>query len=296
MKQVLPPSVWPARTWLFLLVSGCLIAPLSLFVHDFMLEALKVPYPTTVGLPISVKFLDQLIRLFALATICRLSGPHLQGLSRTSAACVAGLLIIMLNEVFRVFIIESAILGNWLYAAFDIAPRALSWLVCSCAVAWIALGDQKGRNVAVAILLIAGLGMFVIHPTLDALCASLKSGLPGPTPLYTDPYPFKINLVVYATFIEPTIAAFVMVSMCWTALGDSRLRRILVFTALLLLVRGRFIGLFVESFWVKRPLPLAFLAESQFFLETLVLGLLVALAWSYAHRNTMKIGVTGFVQ
>ena len=198
----------------------------------------------------------------------------------------------MLNEAFRVFIIESAILGNWLYAAFDIAPRALSSLVCSCAVAWIALGNQKGRNVAVAVLLIAGLEVFVIHPGLDALCTSFKSSLPEPMPLYTDPYPFKINLVVYATFIEPTIAAFVMVSMCWTALGESRLRWILAFTALLLLVRGRFIGLFVESFWVKQSLPVAFLAESQFFLETLVLGLLVALAWSYAPRNAMKIGVT----
>jgi hypothetical protein len=202
----------------------------------------------------------------------------------------------MLNEAFRVFIIESAILGDWLYAAFDIAPRVLSSLVCSFAVAWIALGVQKGRNVAVAVLLIAGLEVFVIHPALDALCASFKSSLPESMPLYTDPYPFKINLVVYATFIEPTIAAFVMASVCWTALGDSRLCRILAFTALLLLVRGRFIGLFVESFWVKQPLPVAFLAEGQFFLETMVLGLLVALAWSYAQRNTTKIGVTGFVQ
>ena len=283
-------SAWNTRTWLFLLVSGGLIAPLSLFVHDFMLEALKVPYPTTVGLPNSVKCLNDIVRLVALAAICRLSRPQLQGLSRTPAAFSVGLLLIMLNETLRVFVIESAIVGNWFYSLVDIAPRALSWLACGSAVAWLGLGDQKRRNVAFAIIVIAALEVFAIHPALDALCASLKNSLSAPTPLYTDPYPFKINILIYATFVEPTIAAFMILSFCWPALGDSLLRRISVFTTLLLLVRGRFIGLFVESFWVKQPLPTALLAESQFFLETLALGLLVALSWSYAARIQFQVG------
>ena len=279
-----PLPAWGAKTWLFLLASVCVIAPLSLFVHDYMLEALKVPYPKTPGLPGSIKFLDELVRLFALVLLCRLSRPQLQGLSRIQAAFVAGLLLVMLSETFRVFVIESAILGNWVYAALDIAPRALSLLAGGCTVAWIELGDYKRRNVAIAVLLIAALEVFALHPALDALGTTLKTGLSEPTPLYTDPYPFEMNLVIYATFVEPTIAAFVIVSGVWSALGDRTPRRILVFAALLLLVRGRFFALFVESFWVRQPLPTAFLAESQFFLETLVLGLLVALAWSCAAR------------
>jgi hypothetical protein len=289
-KEVHLQSAWGTRAWLFLLVSAGLIAPLSLFVHDFMLETLKVPYPTTVGLPMSVRFLDELVRLCALAAICRLARPQLQGLSRTSAALSVGLLLIMLNEAFRVFVIESAIVGNWSYSALDNAPRALSWFIGSSAIAWIGLGDHKRRNVALAIILIAALVVFAIHPALDALCAALKNSLSEPRPLYADPYPFKINVLIYATFIEPTIATFVMVSFCWPALGGSPLRRTLAFTALLLLVRGRVIGLFVESFWVKQPLPTAFLAQSQFFFETLTLGLLVALAWNYAWRIQRKVG------
>jgi len=196
----------------------------------------------------------------------------------------------MLNETLRVLLIESAIVGNWLYWVFDIAPRALSWLACGGAVAWFGLGDQKPRNVALAIIVLAALEVFVIHPALDSICVSLKSNLAAPTPLYTDPYPFKINVLIYGTFIEPTIAAFVIISFCWPALGDSPLRRISAFTALLLLVRGRFIGLLVESFWVKQPLPTAFLAESQFFLETLTLGLLAGIAWSYAARIQYEVG------
>jgi hypothetical protein len=195
----------------------------------------------------------------------------------------------MLNETLRVLVIESTIVGSWLYSLLDIAPRALSSLVGGCAVAWIALGNQKRRNVVFATVLIAALVTFAIHPTLDSLCASLKGSLPEPMPRYADPYPFKINVLIYAAFIEPTIAAFVMISVCWPALGGSALRRILAFTALLLLVRGRIVGLFVESFWVKQPLPRAFLAESQFFLETLALGLLVALAWAYAARIQCRV-------
>jgi hypothetical protein len=271
-------------TLFFLLISGCLIAPISLFVHDFMLETLKVPYPTTVGLPNSVRFLNDLVRLFAFGAICRLSRPKLEGVPRTTAAFAAGLLVIMLNEVFRVFLIEGAIVGNWLYSLLDIAPRALSWLACGGAVAWFGLGDKKHRKVALAIIVLAALEVFAIHPALDSICASLKNSVSEPAPLYTDPYPFKINVLIYATFIEPTIAAFVIASFCWPALGDRPLRRILAFAVLLLLLRGRFIGLLVESFWVKQPLPTALLAESQFFLETLVLGLLVGIAWSYAAR------------
>jgi hypothetical protein len=284
IKNVPVPSAWGPKTWLFLLLSAVLIAPLSLFVHDFMLETLKVPYPTTIDLPMAVDVLDAVVRFFALAAMCLLARPRLQGLSRTSAALCVGLLLIMLNETVRVFLIESAIIGNGWYSALDNAPRAISWFAGGCAVAWMALGDQRRRNVALVLILIAVLMVLALHPALDALGTSLKHSLPEPSPLYTDPYPFNINVLIYTTFVEPTIAAFVLVSFCWPALRGRPLSRMLAFAALLLLVRGRVVGLFVESFWVKLPLPQAFLSESQFFLETLTLGLLVALAWHYAMR------------
>ena len=284
MIKAKPLSGWGPRTWLFLLVSVCAIAPLSLFVHDYMLETLKVPYPKTPGLPVSVEFFDELIRLSAVAFLCRLACPQLWDLTRLQAALLAGLLVIMLNETLRVFVIESAILGNATYAALDIAPRAVSLFAGGCAVAWVALGGYNRRNIAIAVILISALEVFALHPALDAAGSALTHILPEPRPLYSDPYPFKINLIIYVTFLEPTIAAFAIVSVCWPALGDGTLRRILTFAALLLFVRGRFFALFIESFWVRQKLPTAFLSESQFFLETLVLGVLVALGWSMARR------------
>lgn len=285
-----PRSEWSRGVWVVLFVSVCVIAPLALFVHDFMLESLKVPYPVTVRLPNSVKFLGDLVRLSSLALMCRLSLPLLRHFPRGLAALLIGLLVIMLNETFRVFAIESTIIGNPFYAAFDIAPRALSWLTCGAAVAWLSISDGKSRNVAIAVIVLAALEVFALRPALDAACAFLKNHLSAPTTLYTDPYPFKINALIYVTFVEPTIAAFAFVSFCWPALGNGTLRRIMAFAALLLLIRGRVTQFFVETFWVNQPLGIAFLAESQFLLETLVLGSLVALTWSYAMRIQSEVG------
>lgn len=282
MKQAQRRSAISARFWLFLLVAAILIAPLSLFVHDFMLEKLKVPYPKTVGLPIWITFLNDIVRFLGLAAICGFSRAQFKGAARFAGAFVAGLLLAMLDETLRVFMIESAIIGNWLYSILDIAPRALSSFAGGFATAWIAFSDLRRRNMALAVLLIAALVAFAIHPALDALCALLKSRLLEPAPLYSDPYPFKINVLIYITFIEPTVTAFVIAWLCWPALAAGLLMRICEFAALLLLVRGRFVELFVESFWVRQPFPGAFLAESQFFLETLTLGVLVGIAWSCA--------------
>lgn len=281
-----PHVTWGTKTWMLLLVSVCLIAPLSLFVHDFMLETLKVPYPTTVGLPATVKFLNQLVRVYSFAQMCRLARPQLQGLSRGWMACAAGLCLMMLNETLRVVAIETAIVGSGLYSILDVAPKGLLAFAGGFAGAWIGLSIQKRQNLALAAILAAALIAFALHPALDALCESLKNGLPEPTVLYTDPYPFKINILIYVTFIEPTIASFIIASFCWSFLAGNPLRRILTFTALLLLIRGRFVSLLVESFWVDQPLPTAFLAVGQFFLETLTLGLLTALMWSYVVRRS----------
>ena len=278
----------PTIRRLFIFIAVCVIAPASLFVHDYMLETLKVPYPKVVGLPGWVKFVNEVVRLFALASICRLSRPRLLGISRGMAAIAAGLLLVMLYETLRVFFIEGAILGSLLYSAYDRVSEALCLFAGGSAVAWIALGDLKRLEVAGLIVVIAAILVYLVHPGLDWLVEPLKNGIPGISELYTDPYPFKMNVLIYVTFLEPTIAAFVAVSFCWPALPGGLLRRTLTFAALLLLIRSRFVQLFIQSFWIELPRPVAFLAVGQFFLETLVLGVLTALAWNHADRSARR--------
>ncbi|RRA47680.1 hypothetical protein [Acidipila sp. EB88] len=277
-----------ASKWLFVILTVCLIAPTSLFVHDYMLETMKVPYPRYVGLPEWVKFINEVVRLFALTVVCRLSLPRLRSFSKVTAVIGSGLILMMLYETLRVWVIEGAITNSLVFSAYSRAPQAICLFLGGAAVAWTVLSGLKSKNAAGLIVMVAALLTFVIFPPLDHLFASLKNGMPFVKDLYSDPYPFKINVIIYISFVEPTIAAFAAAWLCWPALRGTLLRRALTFATLLLLVRGRFVQLLLQSFWVRLPHITAMYAVSQFFLETLVLAVLTALAWNSAERFEAK--------
>jgi hypothetical protein len=278
-----------ALKWIFVVVTACVIAPVSLFVHDYMLETMKVPYPRYVGLPDWVKFVNEVVRLFALAAFCRLSLQRLRGFSIATAVMGTGMILVMLYETVRVWVIEGAITNSLLFSAYSRAPQAICLFLGGAGVAWIVLSSLKSEYGAGLIVTLAALLAFLIFPPLDRLFASLKNGMPWITDLYSDPYPFRINVMIYFGFLEPTIAAFVAAYLCWPALKGTLLRRALTFATLLLLVRGRFVQLLLQSFWVRLPHLTAMYAVSQFFLETLVLAVLTALAWHHAERIEAKV-------
>ena len=267
--------------WLLLGLAIGVIAPASLFIHDYMLETMKVPYPRFVGVPDWVKFVNEVVRLFALAALCRLARPRLRGFSKVTAVLGAGLFMVMLYETIRVWLIEGAITGSLVFSAYSRGSLALCLFLGGAAVAWIMLSDLKREYTVGLIVGIAALLAFAIFPPLDRFFASLKDGMPWIKDHYSDPYPFKINVIIYVAFLEPTIAAFVAAWLCWPALQGGLLRRTLTFATLLLLVRSRFVQLLLQSYWIQLPHLTAMYAVSQFFLETFVLAALSALAWNY---------------
>jgi hypothetical protein len=86
--------------------------------------------------------------------------------------------------------------------------------------------------------------------------------------------------VIYGMLIEPTIAAFVLVSIVWPHLVGSTARRIASFVGLILPIRSRVVMESLFSFWVPKRLGAAYLSESQFFFESLVLALLSIATWA----------------
>lgn len=63
------PSQRRTLRWPLIVLAICVIAPASLFLHDYRLETLKVPYPNFVGIPNWVKFVNEVVRLFTLAAL-----------------------------------------------------------------------------------------------------------------------------------------------------------------------------------------------------------------------------------
>jgi len=263
-----------------LVFAACLIAPLSLLVHDFMLDGLKVPYPKEIHLPVWASLFGLFVRLAALAGIMRLAAPRQDAKSRALLAMGAGLTMLMLGETIRVINITSFILASWPYALLDAAPKAIVFFFEASIVAYAALRGTRWPGLLAIIVVVALAGSLVSAPWLTDQIGHWRGAHFGDvSEHYKVPYPPKIKAVIFSTFIEPTTAAFILAGLVWGKLRGGLMGKVALFTLLMLLVRGRVVSLLLFSFWVRQPLPVAFLSEGQFFLETAVLALLVGLAW-----------------
>jgi hypothetical protein len=268
--------------WGAIVLAACVIAPASLFVHDYMLTALNVPYPKEMGLPIWASVFGVAVRLAGLVALGGFALPILKRGPHWLVACAIGVIILMLNETLRVIIVETTIVGSWPYAIMDGAPKAIATFLEVSIVAWAFVRGTRWPLLMLIIALVAIVGVVFVSPWLNTHFGNWRAAFGDIRKRYSVPYPPKVMFVIYATFLEATIAAFVIAASCWERLSGGMLRRIATFTLLLLLVRGRVVSLLLFSFWVRQPLPMAFLAESQFFLETMTLGLLVGTTWGLA--------------
>jgi hypothetical protein len=130
--------------WAAIALAACVIAPAALFVHDYMLVWLKVPYPNVVGLPAWASVLGLAVRLSALAVIVRLALPVLPGPAPLLAAGAIGVVLVMLDETARQIIIERVILDGWPYAVLDTIPSQIGMFLAVAAVAYAAIRGLQG--------------------------------------------------------------------------------------------------------------------------------------------------------
>lgn len=280
--------------WIALAGSACVIAALSLGVHDMMLTRLGVPYPNVDAVPVWARFVDTAVRVAGLVWLCRIARPVLHRMSTPGGAALVGAMIVLLNENLRVLAVSTYLThgwlaSRWLFTLLDRLPSAGTAFFHGAAATVIARYYGWGRKtvLTVAVLLVTVIATFALQPSLRALASATERalGLTEPAELYALPYPAHVYAVIYSTFIEPTIAAFVLAALVWTNLTGSSARRVLIFVVLILLVRGRIVTELLFSFWVPLPLGLAFLSEGQFFLETFVLALLTGAAWASVERR-----------
>ena len=287
-----PPDRFTIDQIGFLAASLCVIAVVSLGVHDVMLTRLHVPYPHTPALLTWASYVDVVVRLTAFVWFARAADRPLHGMRTAAFAALGGLCLVMLNETFRVLIIEVFLTaggwskGGWLFTLVGKLPAALTWFCHGAAMAVAARRLHTNTARGATVLVVAALGLFALQPILAHAAAATQDALRefDLPQRYNMPFPLKIYIVIYVTFIESAIAAMAIAALAWPSLTGGVLRRMLAFTTLLLCVRGRVVSFLLFSFWVNQRLAVGFLSESQFFLETALLGLLSAAAWSRIAR------------
>ncbi len=253
-------------------------------------------------MPSWARYVGQTVRMSAIVLISRMGAWYLDERPSVAAAAIVGLTIVMLQETFRVLIVNIAIVDGlvgrrWLFMIIDALPNAAASFFNGAAGLLIAryLWVDRRRPtmiVTAAVLAAAAIGLFLLLPALkEAAGATERSlGVTQPPELYQIPFGLYMYSFIYPTFVEPTLATFFLAYLLLPALSGAAGRRLSIFVALLLLVRGRVIATGLYSFWIRQPKLLAFAAEGQFFVETFVMALLAGTAWMIATRETTPRG------
>lgn len=278
-----------ARNLVILAVGLVITAFLALGSHDLAIAHLGIPYPSDGDVPPWARFLGQVVRLGAMVYVCRLARWYLDKRSTVLAATIFGLLIVLLQETLRVIVVDNIVSDGWIdlrwvHLLMNRLPNALLSFYSGAIAVVIArkIGSDRHVRLLIAIAVASAIGYFGLLPALTAVSNLITAALQltEVPEVHTMPYGIYVYKYIYGMFIEPTISSFVLIYLLWPALNGSKPRRIAIFVFLMLLMRGRVIATGVFSFWIKDSWALAFAAEGQFFIETLILAALTGLTWA----------------
>ncbi len=278
-----------ARDLVILAVGLVITAFLALGSHDLAIAHLGIPYPSDGDVPPWARFLGQVVRLGAMVYVCRLARWYLDKRSTVLAATIFGLLIVLLQETLRVIVVDNIVSDGWIdlrwvHLLMNRLPNALLSFYSGAIAVVIArkIGSDRHVRLLIAIAVASAIGYFGLLPALTAVSDLITAALQltEVPEVHTMPYGIYVYKYIYGMFIEPTISSFALIYLLWPALNGSKPRRIAIFVFLMLLMRGRVIATGLFSFWIKDSWALAFAAEGQFFIETLILAALTGLTWA----------------
>ena len=279
--------------WIIAGALACVIAVLALGAHDMAIAHLGIAYPDEGIVPDWARYLGQVVRLTTMVYVCHLASWRLDRMSAVKAAITLGFLVVLLQETIRVIVVDNVVSDGWvdrrwIFLLMTRLPSAfLSFY--SGAAAVVISRTLRRRPIWLAImtvLIAAAIGLFALLPALRGLASLIDAALhlAEPPEVHQPPYGVYVYKYIYSTFIEPTIACFILVYLIWPRLKGSTPQRTTSFVVLMLLIRGRVIATGLFSFWIKAPWPMAFAAEGQFFVETLIMAALTGIVWAGLSR------------
>ena len=274
--------------WWRLVPGMILTGGLALSVHVVLLDVLKIPYPAQLPKTGAVAFLNYAAGVLALFGFYGLASPWFSRLSPVWRCLGLSLLLIMLNEVFRVMFIEGMITTAWAYSFVNNVQRVFPLLLIGCLVSLAAPKLARFWQKATAALLIAAVVFFGFRPLVTAEFKHLLSAIEylSHNQIYSDTS-WQLNAFAYLGYVEPTLACFIMAALVWPRLSARPAWRVVQFAMLIVLIRGTFFMTFYNPFYAHSGVPMAMLSAGQFTLEWLTPGLLTAVTWQLCQRRVV---------
>ena len=277
--------------WRWLAPGFLLTGVVAWGVHAVLLEACKVPYPEHLPRTGVVPFLNDAMSVAALFVFYRLAAPRVSALRPWQQCLGLGVLLVMLNETFRVIFIVGVITTAWIYSFVDIGQGAFAPFLLGVLTALVVPRTKHWWQQTAAAFLIAAVIFFGVRPLVAAAFKPLLAAVDhlNHAQVYSNTS-WQLNTAACVGIVEPTLASFVMVALVWPRLSGRLLWRAGQFALLLALINQVFLTAFYSPFFAPATLsvPMAMLSAGQFTLEWLTLGFLTALTWHLSWPGAVR--------
>ena len=280
--------------WGWLICGIAITTVAAMGVHAFMSGPLHVPYPYSYPHKGWAVFPDVLVSTFAAVVVAPLLDNRFQKLSVNSRCILFFLLLSTIKEsLFRAAFMDIMNSHSIVYPVVQALPRLLSIAVTACLIVLSQSRSSGHLAKIITAVVISVFVFFVFGPVTDAVFAHVLNSISwmSSLSLYEPPYDYHILVPAYLSFLEPVFAAFFLAGLSWSGLPARSARRVLVFTVLILALKGPMLKPLFAIRLVHAPVVMAFLSEGQFSVEAVTLGLLTALTWTVVGRSAIpRIG------
>lgn len=265
-------------------------------VHIVMLQIARVPYPSgypTAGWPV---FCGLAGCAFAMLWLCQRIADRLDTLTISVRILLIGLLASMLREALRVSILDGIVTSAWRYSFVSDLPRSVVpvFLACLCVPAARYVRHTSAR--VVGAIVIGGLATYVFLPAFSSILGHVLHSIRhlSHDEIYKVPYGWQVEFPSYITFLEPTIAAFLVAALVLDRLSPKLSVGTVQFALLIMALSTSLLRPLLYLPFSPFSAPMALLSMSQFFFEWAVLSVCIALTWHVAAgrpaANLQEIG------
>jgi hypothetical protein len=283
-----PKTQGPTKPRMVALVASLAVAGvISLSIHVVMLQVLGIPFPEA-NAPRWASYLNLAGSTTALIAFQIVAQKNIDGWWRT--IMISSLILFMFKESLRGVIMNGVVTTAWVFAlAGIVAPLLLCIGVATlCAVfarrvrspTGLVLAGLTTGGLAIALQAIVGVA---VSPLMAALASQAHPDI------YQLPYPASVLIPAYLTFAEPVIGCCLMAAFIWGQLASGFPARLIIFTVLVVFLKGVVIRTIVYPGYMALPLVQGVVSQSQFLLEFAVLGVLTGTAWHlFGHQSSTE--------
>jgi hypothetical protein len=273
--------------WAVLLTGMLITLVFPASIHVFMLNVMLVPPPDSSQVPQWASFVKEVCSISALALFFQLARPKLARLSLFRQCLVVSALYATIKQEILGIVMGGVFTTAYAYSFLAEVPELVYCFLAGCLTVLVVLKVQgRWRKTAAAVLMACVLGGS-IRPLLTRLYEPFLKSVSylDHAPIFRLPLGRHFLLPAYLLTTEVVVACFVAAALIWPRLSSAPMVRFLQFALIIMFIQGNIIRFTLFSFFLPVKRSLAFLSESQYFLDWVALSLLTVLTWQVSRRS-----------